>query len=111
MENIWEILPYIFTSIGTGVVLKIIDFYRRFIIKSKVNQTYKILQQVCNPKVFDPKSPPNMDYLKAEARKLANGLKKPLERLRFSTPQPCNSTDDSFKKWFEFIEKVYIELQ
>ena len=84
--------------------------YRRWKLKPLVETGYGKLRMVCEPQTLNPAKPGNPGYMKSDARDFINPLGPKLQKAGFYPPDKCTADDNSLNEWFNFFEKVRMEI-
>ncbi|MDE0152946.1 MAG: hypothetical protein OXN23_03645 [Gammaproteobacteria bacterium] len=83
---------------------------KRLLLCKEVDRAYHMFRMVCEPEIVNPDNPGNQDYMRSQARDMANALLDRLRSAGFHPPDQCTRNEKSLSEWFEFLGKARMEL-
>ena len=119
LSFLWGILSYVgglyaLCFIGGFVAgagsLIMIRYYRRYALRSDVGEAFKWLSMACEPEALNQDHLGNPHAHEKGARDRVNKLTNRFKRAGFPPPNKCDGSMESLREWFDFVERVRIEI-
>ena len=83
----------------------------RYRLRSVVEKAYLKLRMVVEPKTLNPESPGNLHFMRSDARDYIGPIIYKLKRANMIPPETITTDEDSLGTWFEYLQKVRIQLR
>jgi len=92
------------------LTMPVLRWHRRRVLKTKVDEAYFALRNVCEPETLNKAKPGNPDFMRSHARDLVSPIRNKLQRAGFDPPAECDLSQTSLETWFSFLRSARTKL-